>query len=503
MPNSRGEQIRASTNFTEEEQIAHRSTTNVFFGRPEEGPPDVRASLDRCDGHSETESPSPLTRATARAKATKRRPTLDLSSTSSPDVPSKDHPNQSVSNDQRRRDSEPAVGAEQRTRQTKVTAKRPRIVSQGPTTSTDSPKDGLRRISSTDPRTIGQPIAKCDAQSVPTNTDKQVPINERGSKRKSSFQTRSSIDHHQIQSESALNSSIGLDLHQEKTCPTTVDTTELSVSGISADVKVGDEMNYPIFEKYAKQVKNVRRTILEKMKDSLTKTDERLSSIYLMQLKSRPRFCKIGRTEALDKRLSEIKNHVGGEMVEIFSFRMTCANRVEKLIHLELQEERRQFHCQKCSAVHDEWFELGKEGIKRTKTVVERWEKWVAKRPYNGKRLRWRERLRIDLLGLSQKNRDSLWPWDSFLEYPTKKLFVHSLQSWIFDSRVVDEPNCSRYDSLCEHWQSNILLGLAYYLFSCVLFAAFKILLCDYRETTTFALMNAAFLGGFSILYAA
>jgi hypothetical protein len=56
-------------------------------------------------------------------------------------------------------------------------------------------------------------------------------------------------------------------------------------------------------------------------------------------------------------------------------------NRVERLIHLELGEQRVVKSCEACGKMHKEWFEVeaNKEGVKRVDEVVKRWVEWAER----------------------------------------------------------------------------------------------------------------------------
>ncbi|RAR11439.1 DUF1766-domain-containing protein [Stemphylium lycopersici] len=58
------------------------------------------------------------------------------------------------------------------------------------------------------------------------------------------------------------------------------------------------------------------------------------------------------------------------------------AHRVERLIHLELGEQRVIKQCEACGKSHKEWFEVEatKEGVKKVDEVVKRWVEWAERR---------------------------------------------------------------------------------------------------------------------------
>ncbi|USP78559.1 uncharacterized protein yc1106_05833 [Curvularia clavata] len=58
------------------------------------------------------------------------------------------------------------------------------------------------------------------------------------------------------------------------------------------------------------------------------------------------------------------------------------AHRVERLIHLELGEQRVVKQCEACGKSHKEWFEVEatREGVKKVDEVVKRWVEWAERR---------------------------------------------------------------------------------------------------------------------------
>jgi hypothetical protein len=57
------------------------------------------------------------------------------------------------------------------------------------------------------------------------------------------------------------------------------------------------------------------------------------------------------------------------------------AHRVERLVHLELGEQRVTKKCEACGKDHREWFEVeaSKEGVARVDEVVKRWVGWAER----------------------------------------------------------------------------------------------------------------------------
>ena len=57
------------------------------------------------------------------------------------------------------------------------------------------------------------------------------------------------------------------------------------------------------------------------------------------------------------------------------------AHRVERLIHLELADQRVKKDCEACGKEHREWFEVDatREGVKAIDEVVRRWVDWAER----------------------------------------------------------------------------------------------------------------------------
>jgi len=58
------------------------------------------------------------------------------------------------------------------------------------------------------------------------------------------------------------------------------------------------------------------------------------------------------------------------------------AHRVERLVHLELAEQRVKQLCGACGKEHREWFEVeaSEEGVRGVDEVVKRWVRWAEER---------------------------------------------------------------------------------------------------------------------------
>ncbi|KAF2730360.1 DUF1766-domain-containing protein [Polyplosphaeria fusca] len=71
----------------------------------------------------------------------------------------------------------------------------------------------------------------------------------------------------------------------------------------------------------------------------------------------------------------------GGRRVSEGVRKVPHAHRVERLIHLELAEQRVKKNCDACGKEHREWFEVEatREGVKAIDEVVRRWVDWAEK----------------------------------------------------------------------------------------------------------------------------
>ena len=94
---------------------------------------------------------------------------------------------------------------------------------------------------------------------------------------------------------------------------------------------------------------------------------------------------KIGRTNNLERRLKEWdrdckRTHMyhpisqSGELSKI-----PHVNRIERLVHIELKECRKQRYCPSCKKNHQEWFDVGEASVAK---VILKWQDWIMQRPY-------------------------------------------------------------------------------------------------------------------------
>ncbi|KAH8587705.1 T5orf172 domain-containing protein [Bisporella sp. PMI_857] len=98
-----------------------------------------------------------------------------------------------------------------------------------------------------------------------------------------------------------------------------------------------------------------------------------------------PSMLKIGRATDIAERmqtlsrtckLSDLKRVQDPEDVPLRMY-----EKIEKLVHAELQNFSRVFECQGCGARHKEWFAVTEEVALKT---VQRWRKFIQQKPYDG-----------------------------------------------------------------------------------------------------------------------
>ena len=269
----------------------------------------------------------------------------------------------------------------------------------------------------------------------------------------------------------------------------------------------------PSFERYNQgklPATNITNNVFNLLLKSLGKSkDPSQGYIYALSMEGYPGYIKIGRTGgSIKKRKTEIKRCVGYEL-HVFNKNdhhpVPNYERVEELIHEELREERRQFACPvcppnnakgvDCPKLHKEWFDINED---KASAVIDRWREWMWSDPYSGGELRPTERLKI---GFYRRCAAQL-PWTDFVKFPRWKLPCMWLHKELHKSRPL-KPACSRWDSLCEHWKSNLVFYLSTLIFSHALFNIVALLPPALISIENFAWANSIFLGGSALLYAA
>ena len=264
----------------------------------------------------------------------------------------------------------------------------------------------------------------------------------------------------------------------------------------------------PSFEPYDEELssKEIAHNVFDLLQQDLRMSkDPGQGHVYALSMEKYPGYIKIGRTKvSIMDRLEAIEKCVGCKL-RVFNKTndySTVPNyeRVEKLIHEELRNERRQFACpcrKKATGsdcpMHTEWFAISEA---KAAEVVDRWRKWMKSDPYTELKLRPAEQLKIDYYrGFSS------FRWTDFMEFSRWKLLYIWLYNELYRSRP-PRPNCSRWDSLCKHWKSNLL----FYLTTWSLCYVLNTLPLTSIYIGYFVLANKTIWGiwgGFALLYAA
>ena len=318
-------------------------------------------------------------------------------------------------------------------------------------------------------------------------------------------------------------------IHQSSTTP----ITSLEDASLS-DLQDHDitTPNFPIFYPFEepKDVIEATRNVFQKMREKLTdKSKNNIGQdsghIYALSIQGHPAYIKIGRTKTeITNRKRQLEKCAGVKM-ELFNrndhFPVVNHQRVERLIHAELQPYRRKYacHCRPSKldhcdqddgwVEHGEWFEIEPS---KAREVVDRWRKWMSWHPYSGGELREEERLRIDYYFKEERNDEMVmeddkgnesWRWDIFMRFSRWQLLRFRVSIWLYNPRPKRPGSCSRWDSLRADWESNVLFGLTFFIFSRFLVEIVALFPSLLAFAPVLALLCSVLLGGFAVLYAA
>jgi hypothetical protein len=117
----------------------------------------------------------------------------------------------------------------------------------------------------------------------------------------------------------------------------------------------------------------------------LKRTDEKDGFIYMFWEEGLFGKVKVGRTDDLTRRLNDWNRkckrthtyHPASQRGELT--KIPHVSRIERLMHIELKEQRRERHCESCNQSHQEWFEVGEALVLQ---VFEKWREWILQKPY-------------------------------------------------------------------------------------------------------------------------
>ena len=251
---------------------------------------------------------------------------------------------------------------------------------------------------------------------------------------------------------------------------------------------------------------NVFKLLKEPLKKSKTTTK---GYIYALSIESCPGYIKIGRTAvSIPSRRKAIERCVSYSL-RVYNdndfYRVGNYERLERLIHEELRNQRQKFACRcrkkatdvDCSTVHGEWFAISEV---KASEVINRWRKWMSSDPYTEKALRRTEQLKIDYYNGYAAGVQ--FQWTDFVEFPRWKLLCIWLYNALHESRS-DKPSCSRWDSLCKHWKSNTIYYFTTLIYLHALIVVLKNLPPALVSVRYLAFANSIVFGVSAILYAA
>ena len=311
----------------------------------------------------------------------------------------------------------------------------------------------------------------------------------------------------------------------------------------------GPNPYYPDFQPIKPNQRSIRAVthdVFQEMRKPLAdKKDLDEGHIYTLRLVGRPGFVKIGHTKnTIEHRTKEIQRCFTYEIEPIADddrCEIQYRSKVEKLVHTELKKYHRTFQCdcpkktkgrKRCCdsgdslTTHSEWFEI--EEAKACE-VVKRWREWMRTDPYCNRNLRPTEEARIahyaknaDLMAamIVQVEKDKTirsegryvrhtvledtdtWRWDEFMAFPRWKLCLLLLHKVLFGARI-SRSTCSRWESLCKYWQSNVLLFVTFFFVPFLLFRISGLLHFASASGPVLVLANSAILGVCAVLYAA
>jgi hypothetical protein len=162
----------------------------------------------------------------------------------------------------------------------------------------------------------------------------------------------------------------------------------LSATKRSLTTASSEQVYLPGFSTYQpKRTQNlsVSSALREEIMKPLTPSALKAGFIYLFWDLENFGAVKIGRTNNLARRLADWNRGCGrthmyhpasqrGELSEI-----PHVNRIERLMHIELKQCRKQRWCKGCGKNHVEWFVVGETLVTQ---IFRKWHDWIMQKPY-------------------------------------------------------------------------------------------------------------------------
>ena len=114
--------------------------------------------------------------------------------------------------------------------------------------------------------------------------------------------------------------------------------------------------------------------------------------IYVMRILGHPGYVKIGLTTR--QPAERLWDHLRcGYNIDSEFFEVSCCQKIETIVHMELHNQRHGFSCSSCGKKHDEWFKMD---YQKAKNTVQKWCRWMEEEPYgadNALTSEWQERI--------------------------------------------------------------------------------------------------------------
>ncbi|KAF2832832.1 DUF1766-domain-containing protein [Ophiobolus disseminans] len=148
----------------------------------------------------------------------------------------------------------------------------------------------------------------------------------------------------------------------------------------SPNVRLSYSLTFTPYQPKSQARTSIQKALLSIITQPLKPTDKKHGFIYIFWDVEHFGMVKIGHTKDLQARLKQWNtqckrtHNYHGELPEV-----PHVSRIERLIHVELKDRRKQRLCEGCGVMHMEWFEAREEHAVR---VFHKWQTWIEKRPY-------------------------------------------------------------------------------------------------------------------------
>ena len=290
----------------------------------------------------------------------------------------------------------------------------------------------------------------------------------------------------------------------------------------SSDKRNGENPCFLDFKPSKSSKKDLKTTVndvfqkIQKIIPPRKRKGTREGYIYVFRLVGRPGFVKIGITQgAIETRLKQVQSCTKYELEVLGTLSPTLVpfyERVEQLIHTDLQNKRHSFKC-KCRqkqkqhrsnasdglTKHGEWFAIGELEAMKT---VERWTQWALQKPYRADGIlkeEWQRNIRYckthpdyheKTVPAEEKNNER---WKSFMN----GAYDHSLfRREFLDDRPGKQ---SRWVSIQNDWKENVIFWFSHALISLSIYTVAQ----SCQASTAIMLGPYALFPLFSIWYSA